>query len=297
MKKYALEYSGYDFDYYFNLGDDIQTLAAVRLLGGVDGYISREQLNNSDALGLVSLNGFFMGSENWPPHKSIVPVFYSFHLDKNYESVVCSEEGVKYLKKHAPIGCRDIGTMNILKKYGIDAFYSGCLTLTLPKRKVRGDHSPGKVFIVGVKKELESIIPKSIKKDAVRVNQAKLQLPNISCDIRRKMAQEVLDGYAKDARLVITSKIHCAMPCLAMGIPVVFLYPKDEKDDYRVHIIEDYIPINYVSRSSAVRRLRLQEIVSSKVNWNPSVVDFENKKKEIEHGYFKAIEQAKNKLI
>lgn len=297
MKKYALEYSGYKFNYFFNLGDDVQTLAAVRLLDGVDGYVSREFLKYSDVPGLVSLNGFFMGSENWPPHESILPVFYSFHLDKKYESVVCSTEGVEYLKKHQPIGCRDAGTAKVLNKYGIEAFYSGCLTLTFPRRTTVIDNGAKEIFIVGVDKELEAIIPKSIRKKAIRINQSSLRLPKVSCELKRKIAQELLDGYAKDAQLVITSKIHCAMPCLAMGIPVVFLYPADKKDDYRVHLIKDLIPINYISRYSLVRRLGLQKIFSNRVNWNPSPVDFEERKLEIEKGYSEAVERAINRAI
>lgn len=293
MKKYALEYSGYEFDYFFNLGDEIQTLAAVRLLGGVDGYVSREFLNHANIPGLVSLNGFFMGSDNWPPHESIIPIIYSFHLDKKYESIICSAAGVEYLKKHEPIGCRDLGTAKVLSKYGIDAFYSGCLTLTFPKRKSVNSVVAKEIFIVGVDKDLESAIPKSIRKKAIRINQSSLRLPEISCRLKREMAQELLDGYAKNAKLIITSKIHCAMPCLAMGIPVVFLYPADKRDDYRVHLIEDLIPINYINRSTVLRRLGLQKIFSDKVDWNPLEIDFESRKKEIENGYFKAIEQAK----
>ena len=87
------------------------------------------------------------------------------------------------------------------------------------------------------------------------------------------------------------------MPCLAMGIPVVFLYPADKKDDYRVHLIKDLIPINYISRSSLIRRFGLQKTFSNKVDWNPSAVDFEERKKEIKEGYFNAIERAKKRNI
>src|SRR5690606_30999823 len=37
-----------------------------------------------------------------------------------------------------------------------------------------------------------------------------------------KMAETLLKKYAK-AKLVITSRIHCALPCLAMGTPVIFV--------------------------------------------------------------------------
>ena len=36
-------------------------------------------------------------------------------------------------------------------------------------------------------------------------------------------AQKLLDIYAQ-ATLVITSRLHCALPCLAFGTPVIFLH-------------------------------------------------------------------------
>ncbi len=66
MKTFALEYTGYKLDYRINLGDEIQTISASRLLPAVDGYVSREALNEVKEPCIVSLNGFFMDSENWP---------------------------------------------------------------------------------------------------------------------------------------------------------------------------------------------------------------------------------------
>ena len=43
-----------------------------------------------------------------------------------------------------------------------------------------------------------------------------------------KLAQQVLNQYAK-AKLVITSRLHCALPCLALGTPVVLLKRNLEK--------------------------------------------------------------------
>jgi len=39
---------------------------------------------------------------------------------------------------------------------------------------------------------------------------------------RFKMAQQYLDKLAR-AKLVFTSRIHCALPCLALGTPVIFV--------------------------------------------------------------------------
>ena len=44
-----------------------------------------------------------------------------------------------------------------------------------------------------------------------------------------EFAEKILREYTK-AQYVVTSRIHCALPCLAMGVPVLFVYPKDAGD-------------------------------------------------------------------
>jgi len=48
--------------------------------------------------------------------------------------------------------------------------------------------------------------------------------------IRFSRAEACLQRYAQ-ARLVVTSRIHCALPCLAMGTPVIFLNAFDNVVD------------------------------------------------------------------
>lgn len=69
--------------------------------------------------------------ENWPPSKQIIPLFVALHINSNFKEQLLSAKSIEYLKKYEPIGCRDYYTMNILRAKGIDAFFSGCMTLTL----------------------------------------------------------------------------------------------------------------------------------------------------------------------
>jgi hypothetical protein len=45
MKIFTLAYTGAKLDYRINLGDEIQSIAASRLLPHVDGAVSRESLH------------------------------------------------------------------------------------------------------------------------------------------------------------------------------------------------------------------------------------------------------------
>jgi hypothetical protein len=289
MKYLALEYTGPMFDKRFNLGDDIQTIAVSRLLPRVDGFVSREALDTTAESGILPLNGFFMNSDHWPPAPGLTPAFFSFHVSPDAEKLICSPKGVVYLKTHEPIGCRDTGTMDILARHGIEVYYSKCLTLTLEKR-----HEPvpdGQVYIVDVRKSCYSIIPRQLSKKAIQINQSKVRLPSVPSHIKLELAEHLLETYKLTASLIITSKIHCALPCIAMGVPVVFLYPSYDRDDYRVKIIDDLIGINYVPSSWLDRKL-CNYFRSKRINWNPEPIDIENEKQLIKTRFFEALHLA-----
>src|SRR5690606_18057865 len=78
------------------------------------------------------LNGWFMHQPmNWPPSEHIHPLFISFHMNRPYISKMLTDKALAYMMKQGPIGCRDHYTAKVLQDHGIDAYYSGCLTLTL----------------------------------------------------------------------------------------------------------------------------------------------------------------------
>lgn len=284
----ALEFTSPIFNRFFNLGDDIQTVAVSRLLPKVDGYVCREALNQVDSECIVPMNGFFMNTQNWPPSPKIRPVFFAFHVRPESVATIFSPEGIIYLKQWQPIGCRDTGTLELMHKHGIQAYYSRCVTLTLPRREETP--AEGEVFLVGVSETARQALPRSLRKQAVVSDQAKVRLPITDTKIKLALAEELLSQYRQRARLVITSKIHCAMPCIAMGIPVVFLYDTTKQNDYRVSIIKDLVGINYVHEHGFAARL-LNRRLSRKINWNPVALDIEPIKAEIREQFALALQR------
>jgi hypothetical protein len=233
-----------------------------------------------------------LNSDHWPPAPGLTPVFFSFHIASYAQKVICSPKGIAYLKEHEPIGCRDIGTMNILLKHGVKAYYSKCLTLTLEKR--RKAPSDGTIYLVDVRKECLSVIPRAIRKKAVPIKPGHVRLPAVPSHLKLALAEHLLKTYRDTASLIITSKIHCALPCIAMGIPVVFLYPGRDRNDYRVKIVNDLIGINYVPSSRLARGL-LNRFRSGRINWNPEPIDIEDEKEAIKAHFFKALRQAERR--
>lgn len=239
----------------YNVGDNVQSLAAKQFLPRVDEFINREKLGDyRGGKTKLIMNGWFTHNiHNWVPSDDIEPLFVSFHMNNSAAPYMLSEKGIAYLKKHEPIGCRDQFSADTLKEKGIDAYFTGCLTLTLDTYKVddseRGDDIyivdplysyptlekvtydykrflrsilDGKLFKLGKKKKhLEGFIDSDLLKTAKYVNQE--PPANSHTDAEKfALAEEILHKYAR-ARLVITSRIHCALPCLAMGTPVIFV--------------------------------------------------------------------------
>lgn len=119
-----------------NIGDYIQSLAGSLFFDEIDRYIDREdvsKIENSTQIHTI-MNAWWMWSKNWPPSPSISPLYVSLHIAPNASNHMLSAEGIKHFKLHEPIGCRDKNTEQMLLKKGINAYFSGCLTLTIGKQ-------------------------------------------------------------------------------------------------------------------------------------------------------------------
>lgn len=134
-----------------NIGDYVQSIAQRQFLSGKKTcYVEIEELSSfkSDEKVNVIMNGWFMHNPNaFPPSDSINPLFISFHLTPPAEKDFFTPQTIEYLKKHEPIGTRDTLTAEIMQKHGIDAYMTGCLTLTLGKQ-YGGQQHDGDYIIV-----------------------------------------------------------------------------------------------------------------------------------------------------
>ena len=135
---------------FFNVGDNIQSLAAKQFLPKVDTLINREHLADykGDEMKVI-MNGWFTHNyNNWLPSENTRPLFVSFHVNNTAAPYMLTEKAVAYLKSFEPIGCRDEFTVETLKAKGINAYFSGCLTLTLDSYKVDDALRGDEIYIV-----------------------------------------------------------------------------------------------------------------------------------------------------
>ena len=274
-----------------NLGDYIQSIATKEIIGEDSIGLDRENLHiyNGPNVYLI-MNGWFMqNSKNWPPSDKITPFFISFHINPIAKDNLLSKKGLEYFQKHEPIGCRDMYTQNLLQKKGINSYFSGCLTLTLRNKKK--DFKKEGVLIIGAldrmkpKIDLKNLFNELIKYPYkfFKYNRSKKRLDDFilnkgfskvtyksqiidlykNVDKQRNLlANEQLNLIAK-SKLVITSRLHVALPAIAYGTKVIFLKDGLEHINHQSRLkgISDYF---YCCKSEDLNTLSLVDVKPKK---------------------------------
>lgn len=247
--KYGLLYNENNI----NIGDDIQALATSYFLPHIDYMIDRENIDrfqseNNEPVAVI-MNAWYMWHKwHWPPSRCIVPDMVGFHyadhqLAKQPGSPIKYEFltgiGGDYLRAYGPVGTRDYFTRDQLQANGIDAYFSGCITLTLPQmpKKDLGRY----ICLVDVDKRVANKIQKQMKNSGIEVRvmtHNKKRNPSEPWEERQEKIKERLTIY-QNAICVVTKRLHCALPCLAMQVPVFLV--KGMTDDIRFSPYYDFM--------------------------------------------------------
>lgn len=221
-------YSAYSYSHASaNAGDEIQSIAAMQYLPRVDYYVDKEETSKSAGQQPSSIiaNGWYVNSANaLPLPPNLTPLYTSVHIAEKYKHNMLSDAVLAHLREHQPIGCRDKGTMLMLMAKGLDCYLSGCLTLTLQRPDVERGEA---VYLVDLPDWVQ--IPESLQDVAIRRTHRNMP-SNVEDRFRR--ARIHLAEYAS-ARLVVTKRLHVALPCIAFGTPVIMF--ADNPLDYRLY--------------------------------------------------------------
>ncbi len=243
-----------------NIGDDIQAYATARFLPRVDYFVDRERIDqfvsdNNEPVAMI-MNAWYMWAKwHWPPVNCIVPKFVGFHYADHqlsrqpgspFKYEFLNGLGGDYLKAHGPIGCRDMYTLGQLQELGIDSYFSGCITMTLPQMPETPDKGTY-ICIVDLEKEVVDKIKEILKDEDIEVRvmtHTRERDPDMPWEKRKEIVEGLLTTY-QNARCVVTKKLHCSLPCLALGTPVFLI--KEMLDDIRFTPYFDYL--HYATRS------------------------------------------------
>lgn len=242
----ALGKRGY---YSINLGDYMQTLAArnvYRALGIAEHdiiEIDRDSISSysGDKVVLLMNGAFFRWS--FPIPQNIVPVFVGFRTDRPILT-----QHLEFFRRHQPIGCRDVETTDLFRANGVEAFTSGCLTMTFQDRERQP--AERRVFVIfgsgagAFPAEALTYMPEEFARDTEFVFQRKVvhNHPLTAMDMRdaENHAKGLLEEYRGRASLVITPLHHAATPCLSSGIPVILCRKSDHG---RFSYLRELVPV------------------------------------------------------
>ncbi len=140
-------------------------------------------------------------------------------------SVLSRIPGYEYLKKYEPIGCRDYYTQARLEERGIENYFSGCVTLTLPHRpRVKPEREY--VVLVDQPKSVETAVRKQLEGTEIDVRVIPPTRPEPSTELpwetRKAEVERMLDLY-QNAKCVVSFRLHSVLPCLALETPVLLV--------------------------------------------------------------------------
>ncbi len=271
-----------------NIGDPIQSIAVKNLYRemGIPEEdiipVPRYDMAEYDGEECVCIVNCCSSYEDWeglydskfmPPSPGIHAIPMSLHIHRNIP-----EDELKFYKKCGGVGCRDISTVNYLQSLGVEAYLSGCLTLTLPRRSDETAGKADKVYFVDVSSDVTEIMPRELREEGIELsniatftnldNSNRFSVEN-TYELHR-MAEERVVLLRDTARLVVTSRLHIACPCAAMGIPVILAKNHfGERFGFIDRIIPTYTPEHY-----------------EEINWNPSPAEFEEEKAKIKRMFF-----------
>lgn len=260
---------------FINIGDAVQTVAILYLYEQMG--IPREDVLRININEISSYTGEYVVlpininlSANWlvnifplPPH--IIPVFLglSYFTAEKLPRIL-----VDYFQCYSPIGCRDESTLNLMRENGIQAYLFGCITSILPQYAGQGSTQKN-IFFVDVPYSFEKYAQKCLGKTGYesikRVSHIYWDCKNAEPEYLENQTQNLLARYCLEASVVITSRLHCMSPCMAMGVPVI---PVTDNISPRMgwidHYLKIYTPQNY-----------------GEINWAGQVVSYEDQKSKL----------------
>jgi len=254
-----------------NLGDDIQTLAAWQFLPKVDVIIDRDYIDKvrlNEEVKIIMNGWFTYRPRSWPPPRVFRPLFISLHITPKAANKLLRPEVIKYLRNYE-VGARDLYTLKLLESKRINVYFSGCLTLTLNYKLKHRVRRGSKILIVDLNEEAMKHLPKKVLEKAeisthYLLNKVEtflltkafiplnLLIPRTHRPLlsglkyklnhllsKRIMIEERLRRAATQivklasAKLVITSRLHAALPATAFRTPVIFVTENPKKPRYR----------------------------------------------------------------
>ena len=164
------------------------------------------------------LHPTFSGGYNLPFHPNLRPLFVSFHLNK---PDALTPDAIAYLRRWAPIGCRDWQTVALLTAAGVPAFFSGCITTTVDTvfSRTGPDERTGVAYIDAQDAPEEG--------DQIEQSVGDIRLQPLTSNLA--LGREWVERYHTEFAEVVTTRLHSYLPARSVGCRVDF-HPRNPSD-------------------------------------------------------------------
>lgn len=113
--------------------------------------------------------------------------------------------------------------------------------------------------------EVQKFIPEELYEDCEIMTQQSYYSGDTAIEKIWEDVRKQYKKYADEAKLVITSRLHVVSPCMAMGIPVIFV---KNQIDARFGWIDRYIPL-------------YDRMSYDQIDWHPEPIEYEEVKRVI----------------
>lgn len=210
-----------------NIGDDIQSVATAQFVPRVDYFINRNKIINPPKENVtVVMNAYWSNKHilfKMDRYKTIKPIMVSIFVDGLWETVKKEvKKPNQYFEKFAPIGTRDLVTMRSFMRENISSKFTGCMTLWLQNPHKQPRKTKNIIYLVDVPRLMKPVL--SVRDHNI-VDVGHYYNESIDLIHKFKFAYSLLHKYA-EAKVIVTTRLHVALPCVGLGTPVIFLTEK-----------------------------------------------------------------------
>jgi len=259
-----------------NIGDTLQILVALQHFPHVNHTVDRDNWKQQSGVGSLPSgsapaplhiwwNAWHNGMSppaDFAPSDHIRPVLFGVHIGNDFRRGLIAPGGEalrSWYRRHGPVGVRDFGTLELLQRLLIPAYFSGCPTALTRRPAAARLRTRGVIVIDVIPSDLKKFnVPRSLLANATWLSQnVRISLGNEEVACKPTERECMLDvggqrarrnstrplplracsgnflGHVKDgavrllqlaeAELIITTRLHVASPAIAMGTRVVFI--------------------------------------------------------------------------
>lgn len=245
--KYGLYYTKDTAD----MGDDLRAYAQSLFYPHIDYKIDSKTVYKFESSASEKVASIFCGliaPHNYEyafcPSEQIIPLFIGSYFPSAMFDFLDTSFMRAYLSEYAPVGCRTNELADLFKERGIPAYFSGCITLTLPN--LHGEKNDY-VCLVDVPDQVSEMIHGKIgsKFDLKYVSHCVDEKTYSEKPLKERfdLVQQTIELYA-GAHCVVTSRLDAALVCLTQNTPV-FVIEEDsaEWEDRKETGMRDYLTL------------------------------------------------------